>query len=190
MENVVEVNTRANKHDSSQLVKAAWAGGFFGAVVWGLLLFFPHAVQLPSSRTIHTHWPVAISVVIPFAIVIGAIVLLVIQGLFKLMVREDQDLEVGFILLGLLLVGGLGYFGLYYWQLQAHNHSSFLHMTSKTDVIYFVIGTFTTAGTGQIAADTDAARAMVTVQMIFDFGLISVLVAVALAAISRAGRAP
>jgi voltage-gated potassium channel len=56
---------------------------------------------------------------------------------------------------------------------------------SRLDAIYFAIGTLSTAGTGNIAATSEVARGIQTVQMVLDLVLIVFAVTLVLAALSN-----
>jgi hypothetical protein len=69
----------------------------------------------------------------------------------------------------------LQYFSYLYWNIG--NKSNFNHPLSHLDALYFSIGTFTTAGTGKLAAESESAIRLQTVQMALDFAFLSVAVA-------------
>jgi voltage-gated potassium channel len=65
-----------------------------------------------------------------------------------------------------------------YYLLERATPASFGESLSRTDALYFTVTTFTTVGYGDIAAKTQAARIMVTFQMLADLIILGVAVKV------------
>lgn len=76
-------------------------------------------------------------------------------------------------------------FALLYTSMSTTDRYSFSHPLSKIDALYFTTSTFATVGFGDITPVSQLARAVVSVQMIADLG---VLVLVAKVAFFAAGR--
>jgi voltage-gated potassium channel len=76
-------------------------------------------------------------------------------------------------------------FALLYTSMSTTDRSSFSEPLSKVDALYFTTSTFATVGFGDITPANQLARAIVSVQMIADLG---VLVLVAKVAFFAAGR--
>lgn len=56
---------------------------------------------------------------------------------------------------------------------------------SRVDAIYFSLGMLTTAGTGNIVPQSDLARGMVSIQMVFDFIFVAITVVIAITNLSE-----
>jgi hypothetical protein len=63
---------------------------------------------------------------------------------------------------------------------------SFTEHLDRVGALYYTVSTLSTVGFGDIAARSDAARILVTVQMLFDLALIGVLVRLVIL-VTRAG---
>jgi hypothetical protein len=63
--------------------------------------------------------------------------------------------------------------------------SSFTESLTRTDALYFSVSTLTTVGFGDIAAKSESARLVVTVQMLLDLVLLGLVVRVFLNAVKR-----
>ena len=75
-----------------------------------------------------------------------------------------------------------------YELLSASDPGAFTEPLTRTDGLYFVVTVFATVGFGDIAAVTEVARVLVTVQMIGDLILIGLVLRVFLAAVDRGRR--
>lgn len=76
---------------------------------------------------------------------------------------------------------GLAEFSYIYWSLSGSARGAFSVPLNKTDAAYFTLTTFTTTGFGDIAARSEAARLVVTVQMALGFVAVAVGLAVLVA---------
>jgi hypothetical protein len=65
------------------------------------------------------------------------------------------------------------------------DHTSFTEPLNRVDSIYFTVTIFATVGFGDIAAASQAARALVTLQMVVDLVLIGLIAKVLLGAVQR-----
>jgi voltage-gated potassium channel len=63
--------------------------------------------------------------------------------------------------------------------------SSFTESLTRTDALYFSVTTFATVGYGDIAAKSESARLVVTVQMLLDLLLLGLVVRLFLSAVKR-----
>ena len=79
-----------------------------------------------------------------------------------------------------IVTAGLGLFASLYWAQSIHDALSFSEPLTKLDATYFTLTTFTTTGYGDIAAKSQAARALVVGQMCFGFVVLSIVIALAL----------
>lgn len=75
-----------------------------------------------------------------------------------------------------------------YVLLQRNTPHSFTETITRTDSLYFTVTVFATVGFGDIAAVTEVARVVVTIQMIMDLIAIGVLAKVVLGAVEVAVR--
>ena len=73
-----------------------------------------------------------------------------------------------------------------YWNYGTR--SNFNRPLSHLDSLYFALGTLTTAGTGNLSATSDTARAIQTAQMFADLGLVLFALAIVFAKASAQGR--
>jgi len=72
-----------------------------------------------------------------------------------------------------------------YFVLQNNQAASFSTPLSRTDALYFVVTVFATVGFGDIAPVTQAARILVTAQMIGDLLVLGIALRVILTAVQR-----
>ncbi|WP_326554441.1 potassium channel family protein [Micromonospora sp. NBC_01813] len=75
--------------------------------------------------------------------------------------------------LAITLVGGVTAFALADLVISFSDPDQFVNMTTKTDALYFAIGTLTTVGYGDVHAQGQLARAAVCVQMVFSVGVLA-----------------
>jgi voltage-gated potassium channel len=73
----------------------------------------------------------------------------------------------------------------YYVMAQADLGNFNVHSLTRTDALYFTVTVFATVGFGDITATTQAARLIVTVQMILDLGVLGLGIRVFLGAVQR-----
>lgn len=76
-------------------------------------------------------------------------------------------------------------FALLYASMSTTDRSSFSEPLSKVDALYFTISTFATVGFGDITPANQLARAIVSVQMIADLGVLVLVAKVAFFAAER-----
>ena len=106
----------------------------------------------------------------PGAGVLFALVLLGLMVAWELRrVLQDPYPEVrAATSLFVLVVALVVLFALTYTAMSVANPASFTESLTKADAIYFTVTTLSTTGFGDIAADTEVARWVVTTQMLFD----------------------
>ena len=64
-------------------------------------------------------------------------------------------------------------FAFTYLSISRADAASFSEHLSRVDALYYTVSTMSTVGFGDISANSDAARILVTIQMIFDLALIA-----------------
>jgi hypothetical protein len=74
----------------------------------------------------------------------------------------------------------LGAFAFTYWALNIRDAQAFSEPLTQLDAFYFATTTFTTTGYGDIAPMSQAARIATSIQMAIGFGLVAIVLAVAL----------
>jgi voltage-gated potassium channel len=67
-------------------------------------------------------------------------------------------------------------FAFTYLSISRADPASFSEQLNHVDAMYYTVSTISTVGFGDITAESDAARVLVTVQMVFDLALIAGLV--------------
>jgi voltage-gated potassium channel len=67
-------------------------------------------------------------------------------------------------------------FAFTYLSLSGEDPASFSEHLTRVDAFYYTVATMSTVGFGDVSAESDAARILVTVQMLFDLALIAGLV--------------
>jgi voltage-gated potassium channel len=97
----------------------------------------------------------------------------------KVMAQYRQgDPSVRLDVLVLLLVIVVPLFAAGYYAVQKGDPDQFAELETKTDALYFTVSTVATVGFGDVHAEGQLARALVTVQMGFDLVFVAALVAV------------
>ncbi|MFC7245751.1 potassium channel family protein [Catellatospora aurea] len=118
----------------------------------------------------------AIRVLLTFAGLILAVLLILHQVRRQLDVAEAP-------LTGLLtaLVGGVLFFALADYLVAAHAPGQFVDLATRLDALYFAVSTLATVGFGDVHAQGQVARGLVTVQMLFN----TVVIATGLSVLSK-----
>jgi hypothetical protein len=118
-----------------------------------------------------------------------ALLPLTVRRLRKLVVSEQPMIDVAEALVILLSLLVTGFAAVYYGM--DRDGTQFHGLVDRVDSIYFTVTTLSTVGFGDITASSDAARIVVTVQMIFDIVFIGFAVRVLTSvARRRAGGRP
>jgi voltage-gated potassium channel len=89
----------------------------------------------------------------------------------------------------LMVIGPLFLFlfaATYFVMYRADAHNFNVSELTRTDALYFTVTTFATVGFGDIVATSEAARVLVTVQMILDLILIGAVVRIFVSAVQMA----
>jgi hypothetical protein len=82
-----------------------------------------------------------------------------------------EAFEALLLLLAMLIIG----FAAVYYALD-HDGSQFNGLDTRIDAIYFTVTTLSTAGFGDVSATGQAARVLVTIQLLFDLAVVGVAV--------------
>lgn len=117
--------------------------------------------------------------------VLAAIVPLTVRRL-RMVLGSDRPgleaLEALVVLLAMLVVG----FAAVYVAMD-RDHSQFSGLDTRIDALYFTVTTLSTVGFGDITATGQAARLLVTLQILFNVAFVGVAVRVFVGAARRAG---
>ena len=118
---------------------------------------------------------------------IGLIGFLVLIGLqIRTIVRAEHPVLRAFEVVAFAVPLLVAVFAFTYLSLSRQEAVSFTEHLDRVGALYYTVSTLSTVGFGDIAARSDAARILVTVQMLFDLALIGVLVRL-LILVTRAG---
>ena len=102
-------------------------------------------------------------------LVVGLVVLLAVATWqLRLVLRSDYPGVRAAEALATTVALFLLLFAAIYFVMERANPASFSHHLTRTDSLYFTVTTFSTVGYGDITAASQAARLLVTVQMVLD----------------------
>jgi voltage-gated potassium channel len=135
-------------------------GAALRAVATAIVLVALYYV-LPLDRT--TGAAVAINLIVGLA-ALGVVVAWQVRGILRARYPRVKMIEAVFVATPLYLV----LFAPAYVLMAIASSANFGHPLTRTDALYFSTTVFSTVGFGDIAAKSQAARLMVTVQMIGD----------------------
>jgi voltage-gated potassium channel len=79
--------------------------------------------------------------------------------------------------LAVVVMLAIGLFALSYYALQENAPDEFAGLDTRTDSLYFTVTTLTTVGYGDVHAEGQVARSLVTIQQVFDVVFIAALLA-------------
>jgi voltage-gated potassium channel len=99
--------------------------------------------------------------------VVVAIVPWTVRRVRAILVSERPVIE-GVVVIALLFVLLVVSFSLVYYTLEHHATAQFADLDTKLDSVYFVVSTLATVGFGDVHATGQLARAIVTLQIVFD----------------------
>jgi voltage-gated potassium channel len=118
---------------------------------------------------------------------IGLIGFLGLIGLqIRTIVRAEHPVLRAFEVVAFAVPLLVAVFAFTYLSLSRQEAVSFTEHLDRVGALYYTVSTLSTVGFGDIAARSDAARILVTVQMLFDLALIGVLVRLVIL-VTRAG---
>lgn len=119
----------------------------------------------------------------------GVVVLAVlIVGQVRRLLRAGADDSVRVQTLLVLLYVAVGMFALGYFVLERSAEGQFSGLETKVDALYFTMTTLATVGFGDVHATGQVARALVTVQIVFNLVFVGTLVSMLTGQIRRARR--
>ena len=129
-------------------------------ILLGLLYSFA-----PYGRRLHTSVVVELSAAL---VLLCAATVLEFRRVARSEVPEIRAFEAVGVILPLVLLP----FAAMYYVTAEQTPDSFNEALSRLDAFYFTMTTFATVGFGDIAAKSEAARTMVTVQIVVDLALV------------------
>jgi voltage-gated potassium channel len=155
--------------------------------VLGMLAFF---YGVPVSTEISTE-RIAFSVLLT---VLGVLVLAwaIVAQLRRQLHSRSEDVHTLVMLLPLVVV----VFAFGFYVLETHSPGQVSGLSTRTDALYFTMSSLTTAGYGDVHAEGQLARALVTLQLVFNAVFVGALASTVVSIIrSRApqvtgGRTP
>lgn len=126
------------------------------------------------------------------AVAAAVLLALLIWRLVARVVRDEPDVRpVGLLV---ALFAGLVLFAFVDFMIAVSNPGEFQHLETKTDALYFAVSTLATVGFGDVHASGQLARAVVTVQILFNIAVLAtggtVLVGRITAGQRRSGEQP
>jgi len=124
-------------------------------------------------------------------LVVGLVVLLAVATWqLRLVLRSDYPGVRAAEALATTVALFLLLFAAVYFVMERAGPASFSHHLTRTDSLYFTVTTFSTVGYGDITAASEAARLLVTVQMILDLLALGLGIRVFIGAVqlARQGR--
>jgi hypothetical protein len=65
-----------------------------------------------------------------------------------------------------------------FYAMSRHNPNAFNGLHTKIDALYFVVTTLSTVGYGDISAASQAARVVVSIQILFNFAMLGLVLRV------------
>jgi voltage-gated potassium channel len=125
---------------------------------------------------------------------LGALVFVAARQLRQMAQYQKGDPGVRLDVLVLIVLVVVPLFSLGYYAIEQGDASQFADLATKTDALYFSLSTLATVGFGDVHATGQLARALVSLQIVFDVVFVAAVVSVlttqlrARAAERRAGR--
>jgi hypothetical protein len=104
-------------------------------------------------------------------VIVVSIVPWTVRRVRDILVSERPMLESA-VVIGLVFVLLVMAFSIAYYTLERHSGGQFSELHTKLDAVYFVVTTLATVGFGDVHASGQFARALVSMQMIFDFAFL------------------
>jgi voltage-gated potassium channel len=128
------------------------------------------------------------AVPLPVILVVGLLVLLVVTGWqLRLVVRARYPaIRAGEAWATTVPLFLLLFASVYFAMARGSPASFSTHSLTRTDSLYFTVTTFSTVGYGDITATSQAARLMVTVQIILDLLVLGLGIRIFIGAVQRA----
>ncbi len=160
-----------------------------GALALGGIVVAYYAVPVAE---VPTSWDLVVSCLGLLA-GLGAVVFVAIRQVRQLARFERGDPGVRLDVLVLVVFVVVPLFSLGYYGIEQGDASQFADLATKTDALYFTLSTLATVGFGDVHATGQLARALVSLQIVFDLVFVAALISVlttqlrARAAARRAG---
>jgi len=114
-----------------------------------------------------------------------ALFVAVLANEIRLISNHDQPILRAAVAMATIIPLFLVLFAWLYLTLSHSNPADFGGPLSRSSSLYFTVTVFSTVGFGDITAKTDAARLVVTVQMLTDLAVIAVVIRMIFGAASR-----
>ena len=127
--------------------------------------------ELPSS------WDIAL-VTLGLVAGLGALVWVGARQLRTMAHTPAGDPSVRLDVLALVVIVVIPLFALGYYGIEQADTGQFADLATKTDSLYFTVSTLATVGFGDVHATGQAARALVTAQIVFNLVVVAALVSV------------
>jgi voltage-gated potassium channel len=107
---------------------------------------------------------------------LGALVFVAVHQVRQLAQYQAGDPGVRLDVLVLLVLIVVPLFSLGYYAIEQGDASQFADLATKTDALYFSLSTLATVGFGDVHATGQLARALVSVQIVFDVVFVAAVV--------------
>jgi voltage-gated potassium channel len=107
---------------------------------------------------------------------LGALVFVAVHQVRQLAQYQAGDPGVRLDVLVLLVLIVVPLFSLGYYAIERGDASQFADLATKTDALYFSLSTLATVGFGDVHATGQLARALVSVQIVFDVVFVAAVV--------------
>jgi voltage-gated potassium channel len=127
--------------------------------------------DLPSS------WDIAV-VVLGLVVGLGVLMWVGVRQVRTLVDAPPGDPSVRLDVLTLVVIVVVPLFALGFYAIEQADASQFAGLDTKTDALYFTMSTLATVGFGDVHASGQAARALVTVQIVFNLVVVAALASV------------
>jgi voltage-gated potassium channel len=127
--------------------------------------------ELPSS------WDIA-GVTLALVAGLGALVWVGVRQVSTLAHHQAGDRSVRLDVLALVLIVVVPLFALGFYAIEQADVHQFAGLDTKTDALYFTMSTLATVGFGDVHAVGQLARALVTIQIVFNLVFVAALVSI------------
>ena len=116
-------------------------------------------------------------------VILAVVIVLQLQAIMSASYPQLRAVEAAVTAITVFIV----LFALLYVGLAQANPSNFTRPLTRVSALYFTVTVLSTVGFGDIAADSDLARLIVTIQMLLDLTLLAIVVRVFFSAARSSG---